>query len=151
MTTIAHTRSSPGQRACGLSLSCSFTDTSSVCTLRLPQLEYDTTYTVPSGCPVPTMTPWALKRWSGGGAVDAAPELNTFVLGHQARGGVTAGPPVGSSPSFVICGDFNSCGAPFKITVSDCYAQDLLYDAYNQTLHVTQGEALFETLEMAGP
>jgi Astacin (Peptidase family M12A) len=133
--------------AYGLS-SCKFTNTSTVCTSR-PQLEYDTTYTVPSGCPATTGA-WVLEE-VGGGTVTAASEPNTFVLGHQARGSVMVGPAVGSSLWYRMCDAFNNCGPSFTITVSDCYAADLLYDSYNHTLQVTQGESLLETLVMAGP
>jgi hypothetical protein len=130
-------------------LSCAFPNTVAVCTLR-PSGEFDTTYTLPSAC---SFTTPVLNRTIGSGiAVPPAPEPNTFVVGHQANGGVTQGPPVGSSPDYYMCDGFKPCYPVFTIAVPDCYAQDVLFDAnHNQTLQVTQDGALFETLEMTGP
>lgn len=136
----------------GLASTCSFTDTTAVCTPR-PNLEFDATYTVPAACPPQQMTSWTLMNYFGG-PVARAPEINTFVISHQARGAAIAGFPAGSSPQFDICGDFSPpppCGPPFTISVPDCYAQDLLYLALNQTLQVTQGDVASESLQMAGP
>jgi hypothetical protein len=134
-------------------LTCAFPNTVAVCTLR-PSGEYDTTYALPSGCPIPQMKPWDLQEYRQGApgpSIPWGPDYYVWVLGHQARGAVTAGPAVGSMPEYQMCDEYNYC-YPFTIDVPDCYAQDQLFDAnHNQTLQVTQDEALFETLEMAGP
>lgn len=129
--------------------SCVFANAGTVCTSR-PQLQYDSTYTVPSGCPATTGA-WVLKQ-VGGGAVATAPEANTFVLGRQAEGGVVSGPAIGSTQSYQMCDAFNNCSPPFNIVLTDCHTRlDSVYVAYNQTLYATQGSSGFVTLEMVGP
>jgi hypothetical protein len=128
---------------------CTFPNSATVCTAR-PQLQYDETWTIPSGC-LPVLGNWVLKQ-VGVGPVAAAPEANTFVLGRQAEGAVTSGPPIGSSPQFQMCDTFNNCSPTFTINITGCNTrQDGFYVAYNETLYVTQGASASETLELSGP
>jgi hypothetical protein len=91
-------------------------------------------------------------RQVGVGPVATAPEANSFVLGHQAEGGVSWGPAIGASPQYQMCDAFNNCSAPFNITITNCNTRvDDFYVAYNETLYVTQGSTGWETLELAGP
>jgi hypothetical protein len=115
----------------------------------LPQLQMQSTWSVPAGCPA--TTGWVLRQ-VGVGTVATAAAANTFVLGVQGEGAAVSGPAIGSSPSYQMCDAFNNCSPPFHITITDCGTKvDDFYVTYNQTLYVTQGSSGFETLEMAGP
>jgi hypothetical protein len=135
--------------AYGPSGSCSFPATQTACVAK-PQLQYDSTFTLPSGCPS-TVGNWVLQQ-VGGGTIPTTGNATTWLIGHQAEGGVTSGPPIGSTKQFQLCDKFGNCAPPFNITIADCGTRlDSVYVSYNQTLLANQGSTGFVTLEMVGP
>jgi hypothetical protein len=145
----------------GTQPSCVFQSAVAACTATTGST-FETTFTVPSGCPVP-WDAWVLQVNSGGvwtnvqsscangqpaGTCGTATSPTSFALGSQGGYGAT-GAAAGSVQTVRMCGANGNCGAAFNLTIPTC---NLFYiSPGNNPLQVVQGGNTEANLLLYGP